>query len=1044
MLHPRFSLSSDPLARKITEYYRREEASVVQELLEAWDMPSEVKLRIQGRAIKLVEGLRKERLKRKGVEAFLFEYDLSSEEGIALMCLAEALLRIPDAKTRDLFIKDKVTQAQWEKHFGKSHSTFVNAATWGLMLTGKIVQDAPSTNRLTGLLKGWFTRSSEVVIRQAMAKGMAYLGDQFVMGQTITEAIKRAKAYEGRGYRFSYDMLGEAALTQEDADHYFQAYQRAIYEIAQVAVNSGPVESPGISIKLSALHPRYEVFQEERVFNELLPKVRVLAQQAMQANIHLTIDAEESERLELSLGIIEAIMTDPICEHWTGFGLALQAYQKRALPVLDWLIAKARASHRRIMVRLVKGAYWDSEIKRSQEQGLVDYPVFTRKANTDLSYVLCAQKMLDAPDVIFPQFATHNAQTVATLIELCGNKPFEFQCLHGMGDTLYDNIVGEKNFNLPCRVYAPVGTHKDLLAYLVRRLLENGANTSFINQIMDVQRPVEQLVQDPYEIILNTVGARHPNIPLPRDLFGATRVNAAGVDFSNPLYMEPLLAKLGQHFSAAPTVVSTVPHPEADRLRPVMMPAEKNKMIAEVCQVTESELRIILDQAAKAFPSWEAKGVKERAALLNRTADLMEENQDRLLALLMQEAGKILVDAVSELREAVDFCRYYAVSAEENLATLVLPGPTGEENTFSYRGRGVALCISPWNFPLAIFMGQVAAALVTGNTVLAKSATQTPLIAAAAIDLLHQAGIPKDVVQWVCASGRVVQEVLVKDPRVQVVIFTGSTDTAWMLQSTLAARRGAIVPLIAETGGQNVMLVDSSALPEQVVQDVVTSAFRSVGQRCSALRILCVQEEIAERVIKMLVGAMAELKVGDPRNLTTDIGPVIDQSQLEALQTHRAFLDQKATFLGAVPLDPLVAQQGHFFAPCAYQIDSLELLTTEIFGPILHVYSYKKAEFGELLQRVNQLGYGLTMGVHSRIKETIDYVQEQAHVGNLYVNRSMIGAVVGVQPFGGEGLSGTGPKAGGPNYLKRLVHERVVSVNTTAAGGNASLICLEG
>lgn len=1005
----------------INQAYRIDETLCLENLLQQALISKEQINRIQERARELVNNIRKNRLEKSGLDAFLHAYDLSSEEGIALMCLAEALLRIPDKGTRDRLIKDKISPMNWEKHMAKSHSWFVNAATVGLMLTGKVLSiDKNNTERWYSALNRVNNRVGEPIIRIAVSQAMKILGKQFVMGETIEEALARARANEQLGYRYSYDMLGEAAKTAQDADVYFSAYQTAIEAIAKASNGLGPIEGPGISVKLSALHPRYEWLKRDRMLFELLPKLKILVLAAKTANIGFTIDAEEADRLELSLLLIGSLIKEPDLAGWDGLGLAVQAYQKRAPWVIDWLVDLARTHQRRLMVRLVKGAYWDSEIKWTQERGLQDYPVFTRKTSTDVCYQACVKKLLNASDVIYPQFATHNAYSVALILEMVSdNKNFEFQCLHGMGDTLYDNIVGAKNLNIPCRIYAPVGGHENLLAYLVRRLLENGANTSFVNRILDEQTPIEDLIQDPVAKTAALSQKAHPKIPKPLFLYGIDRPNSVGLDLSNDLETRPLLEKIT-----------------------VLLPTVFNQKCAAM---TAAEIETAIAKATAAAPAWDNLSIESRTQCLERLAVLLEEHKPQLMALLIREAGKTVQDSISEIREAIDFCWYYSHRGREDFKVNVLPGPTGEHNQLTLRGRGVIACISPWNFPLAIFLGQVTAALVAGNAVLAKPASQTPLIAQKAVELLHQAGVPFDVVQILIGSGSVIGNALVDDARIAGIMFTGSTDTARGINQRLAARSGALVPFIAETGGQNAMIVDSSALAEQVVTDVIASAFNSAGQRCSALRVLFLQREVAPKIIEMLTGAMAELNLGDPLELTTDIGPVIDQNAYQTLLAHVEFMKEKGKCLYECVLPNNLPElpKGAFFAPRAYEIEDLSVLTGEVFGPILHVIQYDVQDLDKVIASINKTGYGLTLGIHSRIQETVDYIVDRVRVGNTYVNRNMIGAVVGVQPFGGEGLSGTGPKAGGPHILPRLATERTLSINIAAAGGNVSLMSLE-
>ncbi len=1039
-------LEQTPLRAKITEFYRKDETECLDILLEQAALPVDAIARIQQRAAELVQTIRKKRVGAGGLDAFLYQYSLSSEEGIALMCLAEALVRIPDTATRDKLIRDKLESADWEKHAGKSQSLFVNAATWGLMLTGNLYEwNELSSQNLWTTLKRLVSRSGEPVIRQSVSYAMKILGKQFVMGRTIEEAMTRAKSNEAIGYCYSYDMLGEAAKTARDADKYFNAYQQAIHAIGASAVGLNPITAPGISIKLSALYPRYELAKRDQVMQALVPRLLALAKLAQHYNIGLTVDAEESERLDLSLDVIEAVLSEPDLRGWNGFGLALQAYQKRAFWVIDWLAELAKKTQHQIMLRLVKGAYWDAEIKSSQERGLEGYPVFTRKVSTDVSYIACAKKIIHYGDLFYPQFATHNAYSVAAILEMLADKKhFEFQCLHGMGQTLYDDIIGPDHLNIPCRIYAPVGSHEDLLAYLVRRLLENGANTSFVNRIVDANEPIENLIEDPVAKLKKMPHYPHQKIALPINLYGTERKNSKGWDMSNHQTLKMLQTKLTAAMQTPwrggvlvnGTFLEGETHPVTD-------PADHNRVVGEVTLANAQHVEQALSIAAAAAASWDKTPAEQRAVCLEKAADLLEQQTDLFMALAIRESGKTINDAIAEVREAIDFCRYYAAQARMHLAKPTqLPGPTGELNVLELHGRGVIACISPWNFPLAIFMGQVTAALAAGNAVIAKPAGQTPLIASYAIKLLHQAGIPESVLHLLPGSGGVVGAQLVADHRIKGIIFTGSTETARMINQSLANRDGAIVPFIAETGGQNAMIVDSSALPEQVVTDVITSAFGSAGQRCSALRVLFLQEEVADKIITMLQGAMAELAVGDPSLLATDIGPVIDNAALTMLQKHAALMQQQGKLVYQVKLNPEATAAGTFFAPCAFEINSLDELTREVFGPILHIIRYRSNELDKVIQSINNTGYGLTLGIHTRIEETMRYICQHVAVGNTYVNRSMIGAVVGVQPFGGEGLSGTGPKAGGPNYLLRLCTERTVTINTTAAGGNASLMSM--
>ena len=1029
-----------PLRAAITSAYRMDETKCINNLLNQIHFSSAALDHIAKQAEELVIGTRDNLKKQSSLASFLHQYDLSSEEGIALMCLAEALLRIPDTETIDRLISDKLSSAEWKKHLESNNSFFVNAATWSLMLTGKIFSPNLDTEKSLGnSLKRLGSRLGGGMIRPIVMQGMKLLGNHFVLGQTIEDALEQAKKTEEAGYCYSYDMLGEAARTAEDAENYFRAYQQAITAIGNDSQKLDSIHGPGISIKLSALHPRYEFSKREKVLNELIPRLLALATLAKQQNIGLTVDAEEADRLDLSLDIIEAVFNDPSLQGWEGFGLAVQAYQKRASFVIDWLAELSTHQGRRFMVRLVKGAYWDSEIKQSQVLGLEGYPVFTRKNSTDVSYLACAQKLLSRPECFYPQFGTHNAHTVAAILEMVTKQQdFEFQCLHGMGDSLYDQIIQK---NISCRVYAPVGSHKDLLGYLVRRLLENGANTSFINQLADEKTPVQQLIEDPIIRISQLEHKPHPYIPLPKDIYG-NRINSQGLDLSNVTTLNALktaVEEIAQQTWQSSPLINGKSILQAQP-KTVISPIDHQKTIGTVYEATKEDVDNALVHAIDAQKQWATTAIEERALCLEQAANLFENNMPTLITLLCQEGGKQIIDCISEVRETVDYCRYYAERARKDLIPQILQGPTGELNELSLHPRGTFACISPWNFPLAIFTGQIVAALVCGNTVIAKPAEQTPLIAAYAIHLLHQAGIPNNVLQLLPGQGDIVGSALVADPRIVGVMFTGSTETAKSIQRSLADRLGSIIPFIAETGGQNAMIVDSSALPEQVVADVLTSAFDSAGQRCSALRVLFIQEEIADHLISMLKGAMAELTIGDPSLISIDAGPVIDNDALQMLQNHFAKMSKEAKLIYQVPVPNKLS--GNYFAPCAFELNDLGLLKREVFGPILHVIRYEAKDLDKVLESIINTGYGLTMGIHSRINATINYISERMPIGNIYVNRNMIGAVVGVQPFGGERLSGTGPKAGGPHYLPRLCVERSISINTTAAGGNATLVTL--
>lgn len=967
-------------------------------------------------AARLVRGARDH--KASGLDAFLQAYGLGTDEGIALMCLAEALLRVPDTATADALIHDKLAGIDWGDHIGESSSTFVNAATFSLMLTGQVLhQRREAASGLGASLKRAVGRLGEPVIRQATLQAMKILGGQFVFGRTIDEALERAAPERGAGLTHSFDMLGEAAMTFADAQHYLAAYQGALDAIAAEA-GAGVVRSPGISVKLSALYPRYDFLHAPAARAALVPILKALAARARDADVHFTVDAEEAERLELSLDIVEDLISDSdlFAGGWQGFGLAVQAYSKRAVPLCDWITALARKHRRRIMVRLVKGAYWDSEIKLSQVGGYADYPVFTRKVATDVSYLACAARLLAADDAIYPAFATHNAYTIGAIKALAGGGAFEFQRLHGMGEDVYGELARLEAENgearTPVRIYAPVGGHKQLLAYLVRRLLENGANSSFVNRMADAEVPVDALIGDPLAELAALSPRRNPAIPLPADIFPGRR-NSAGIDLADPLVREPLLAELAQLAREPLRTMADTP------------PGEIAAMIA---------------RAVTAQPAWDTAGGAGRALCLERAADLYEASAPALLSLCQREAGKSLIDAVLELREAVDFLRYYATEARAHFTAdgIALPGPTGESNRLTLHGRGAIAAISPWNFPLAIFTGLVAGPLAAGNTVIAKPAEQTPLIAAFAVELLHLAGVPAQVVQ-LATGGGAVGAMLTADPRLAGVAFTGSTGTARAIACNLAARDGPLGALVAETGGQNAMIVDSSALPEQVTRDVIASAFQSAGQRCSALRVLYLQDDVAEPMLEMIRGAFAALVIGHPEDLATDVGPVIDAAAKARLDAHIAAMRQAGHSVWQRELPP-ACRSGPFVAPAIVEIPSIGVLTNENFGPILHVARFSPDQLDQVIDDINRTGFGLTMGLHSRIDATRKRVQARARVGNFYVNRNQIGAVVGSQPFGGEGLSGTGPKAGGPHYLIRFAAERVTCIDTTAAGGNASLM----
>ena len=1043
-----------PPRDEIAAYHLIEEPRLVGALIERAILGEDERRRIADLARRLVHAARAGRHKFSGIDAFMLEYGLTSEEGVILMCLAEALLRIPDAETADKLIAEKIGDGRWEKHLGRSDSLFVNASTWGLMLTGQIVKlrDA-HRERPTNLLKRMVVRSGEPVIRQALRQAMRVMGNQFVLGRTIKEALDRAAPLEQKGYRFSYDMLGEAAKTARDAERYLDRYMTAV---DAVGTQAGPLSSqhpdalmtrPGLSVKLSAIHPRYEPGKEARLEDELLPRIVELAAAARARGVALTIDAEEQDRLDMSLELFARALIHPKLDGWHGLGLAVQAYGKRAIPELRWLRRLAQRSGKRIPVRLVKGAYWDSEIKWAQERGFVDYPVFTRKLHTDVSYLACMRLLLSDPQAFYPQFATHNAHTVAAAYVAAGEAPYEFQRLHGMGEALYNDVVGSAKLNRPCRVYAPVGGHEDLLAYLVRRLLENGANTSFVNRLADEEAPVAEIIRDPVEAAESeremSPEARSPGLPLPRDIFLPGRLNSLGLPLGEPtvragLHSE-MSAALEEPFAVGPIVNGEMPAGGEELV--ATCPHDRRQELGTVRMATLETVEEAIDSACAAAHDWDVRGGPARADILEKAADLMERDRARLMAVIVREAGKTLENAQSDIREAIDFLRYYAGEARRLFSgPTELPGPTGERNTLELRGRGPFACISPWNFPIAIFTGQVAAALAAGNPVLAKPAEQTPITAFVTTRLLHEAGVPPGVLHLLPGAGDV-GALLVKDPRVQGVAFTGSNETAWHIQRALTERRGAIVPFIAETGGMNAMIVDSSALPEQVVRDAVRSAFDSAGQRCSAARVLFVQEDVANRVIDMLVGAVEELDLGDPFDYATDLGPVIDEAAQDMLDAHKARMYREAKVLTDLKL-PDKCRAGTFVTPAVFEIDHIVRLEREVFGPILHVIRYPQGELDKVIDAINGTGYGLTLGVHSRIGAVADFVAERARVGNLYVNRNQIGAVVGAQPFGGEGLSGTGPKAGGPHYLPRFATERVRSTDVTATGGNVQLLGL--
>ena len=1038
------SVMAEEIRYNIRAQAHADEAEVVNRLLQEDGLDAAAKTAISDQATLLVEGCRQRSHEAGTLDAFLQEFGLSNKEGVALMCLAEALLRVPDEATADQLIAEKIRSGDWSSHQGASSSRFVNASVWGLMLTGRVVALGSETTDNPGSWVQTLTKKlGEPVVRQAILQAMKIMGGQYVLGRTIEEAFRKGRAANRPGTRFSFDMLGEGARTSRDAQRYFDAYAKAILVLADANTEGDITHADGISIKLSALHPRYAFSQYDRVISELLPRVRQLATMAKTGGLSLTIDAEESERLDISLDLFEALARDPDLAAWDGLGLVLQAYQKRAAATCDWLIALARETDRRLMVRLVKGAYWDREIKHAQELGLPDYPVFTRKCNTDLSYQICATKLLGAAGAVFPQFATHNAHTVSMIKALSqGNTNFEFQRLHGMGQLLYAQL-SKSDASTPIRVYAPVGNHKDLLPYLVRRLLENGANSSFVNRFLDANVSATDLNRDPVEQVLAVSQRRHSKIPLPRHLYtqqSAPWLNAMGFDLNDASVVRDLFSRLAarsQRMEARPIVGG---QSSSSELRPVINPAS-GETVGFVASASAEEQDKAIELAVSAQPLWDLRGARHRAECLERAAELLEAQIPELMGVIVSEAGRTLEDALSEVREAIDFCRYYAQQARQKFTDPIkLPGPTGELNELSLHGRGVFLCISPWNFPLAIFMGQVCAALVAGNAVIAKPAEQTPLIAFEAVKILHEAGIPKDILHLL-PGGKSVGAALVSDHRIGGVAFTGSTETAKSINRQLASRDGPIIPLIAETGGLNVMLVDATALPEQVVDDVIVSAFQSAGQRCSALRVLYLQEDIADAVIDMLHGATLELRVGDPMELRTDVGPVIDAQAQQLIEEHTNRMRREGRLLSEASLDRNLTN-GHFVAPQIYEIDRLNQLEREVFGPILHIIRYKKSELRDVLADIRASGYGLTLGIHSRIDGFAQTVFDNTQVGNTYINRNTVGAVVGVNPFGGQGLSGTGPKAGGPHYLYRFISEKTRTDNVVAKGGNTHLFTL--
>ncbi|RMH39939.1 MAG: bifunctional proline dehydrogenase/L-glutamate gamma-semialdehyde dehydrogenase PutA [Gammaproteobacteria bacterium] len=1039
--------TTDEWMKWVQANYQVDENAYLEELIALAAPDAASHANIRNRALKYIQQVRQGERRRETIEAFLSQYSLDTKEGVVLMCLAEALLRIADAESANRLIKDKLSGADWAAYVGKSDSWLVNASAWGLVLTGKLVElDSEFKAQSTNILAKAINRVGEPVVRAALNQVMKFMGRQFVLGRTIDEAWKRAAEDHKRGYTHSFDMLGEAAFTAEDAERYTEAYANAIKTLATVKAPDG-VPAPSISVKLSALHPRYDAVKRERVLTEMYERLLGLAELARRHNVAMSIDAEEADRLEISLELFEKVYRSESLAGWDGLGLVVQAYSKRALPVLGWAAALAQDLGIRMPVRLVKGAYWDSEIKWSQQRGLAGYPLFTRKAGTDVSYLACARYLFSVMDRIYPQFATHNAHTIASILEMAkDHRDFEFQRLHGMGEALYDLVLAEQKAQgtpVNCRVYAPVGQYNELLPYLVRRLLENGANSSFVHQLVDDAVPAEKLAEHPVDTLKKFSTYANDKIPLPEALYGPTRKNSRGTNLKVAVDREPFLQGLGEFldhtWDARPIIDGRKIEGDATTR---VCPYDNAHVVGTTVDASETDLQKALEVAHQHWSEWNRRPAAERAKILRDAADLFEANRMELIALCCREGGKTLEDGIAEVREAVDFLRYYAQQAEHDFQVITLPGPTGERNTLELEGRGVFVCISPWNFPLAIFTGQVSAALVTGNAVLAKPAAQTTMIGMRAVELLHKAGVPTSVLQYIPARGAQVGRVVLSDPRVAGVAFTGSTATAMQIQNTLASRANTpIAPLIAETGGQNAMIVDSSALPEQVVADVMRSAFASAGQRCSALRVLYLQEEIAPRIIELLKGAMAEWEVGDPSLPQTDAGPVIDHAAREDLLTHIEEMRATKKLLAEAPPSK-IESQGSFLSPVAFEIDSIHDLKQENFGPILHVVRYRARDLDKIIDEINAYGYGLTLGIHSRNEGLADYIAHRARVGNIYINRDMIGAVVGVQPFGGMGLSGTGPKAGGPFYLHRFCTERTISNNTAAIGGNTTLLSL--
>ena len=1009
--------------------YHSSEKEHLEKCIEVAQLPSHNIVNISKRAYNLTKNIKSS---YGIIESFMKQYNLSNNEGMMLMCLAEALLRIPDKKTMNELIRDKISSSNWYKHIGHSDSLLVNASTWALMLTGKLLS-ADNNQDYVASFTSMMHKSAEPIIRRALIQAVQILGNHFVMDSNINKALIKSK--KDNKSRYSFDMLGEAAYTIDDAERYYTRYRDAIIEIGK---NDGNVMSnPSISVKLSALHPRYEFTKKKRIISELFPKIHTLCKMSMDCNIGLCIDAEEADRLALSLEIIERLCNSPDLSGWHGLGFAIQSYQKRALSLIDWSADLAKNSSHNLVIRLVKGAYWDFEIKHAQELGHIDYPVFTSKANTDVSYLACVQKLFKYSDCIYPCFATHNAHTLSYILECAKGyeNEFEFQRLYGMGESLYEQVSN------PCRIYAPIGVHEDLLSYLIRRLLENGANNSFINKVHML--PISEIVKDPVIIVKGSKCMRNEKVALPSDIFGIVRKNAKGIEIENPIIAEELLNNMKdvkKHWKGLPIIDGVIS--EKNGVIKSYNPASNQEVIGDISFATAEDALLALTIAHDSFTKWSSTETAVRAEYLRKIADLYEENKVKLITILVKEAGKVIGDAIAEVREAIDFLRYYALQGNKILSKWEdLPGITGESNKIGLLGRGTFLCISPWNFPLAIFTGQVAAALITGNTVLAKPSEQTSIIAFESVKLMHEAGIPNSALHFLPGSGEVIGNILLSDERISGVAFTGSTETAHIINHKLAEGNSAIVPFIAETGGLNAMIVDASALTEQVTKHVIISAFHSAGQRCSALRVLFLQEEIADKQIKMIIGAMKELEIGDPFELSTDVGPIIDKEACVALQVYTDKMDKEYNLLARMEIPSNL--DGFFSPPCIYEIDSISKLKKEAFGPILHIIRYKKSDLDRIIDEINGTGYGLTFSIQSRINSNIQYITNRIRAGNLYVNRNQIGAVVESQPFGGCGLSGTGPKAGGPRYLYRFCIEQVITVDRTASGGNADLLNLQ-